>query len=145
MKVKGLDGRIYQWKLQGKTPTMDEGGSAGHVRARILLRKLFPCEVRREEIRLPGSGGLTADFVLLSNKLVVEVHGRQHYEFVHHFHGTRRGFIEAQIRDRRKRQWCNNNGLIYCELPDTESDDQWTVRIKASQLDGESDESGDCP
>lgn len=143
MKVVGLDGRTYQWKLHGKTTHLNDisNRSSGHVRCRQFLTKLFPCEVQLEEVLLPGSGGLRADFFLPAKELIVEVHGRQHYEFVLMFHQTRRGFLEAQKRDRQKREWCERNELIYCELPDSEDFKQWQSRVKdATQFQGECDE-----
>lgn len=142
MKVVGTDGRTYQWKLNGKIPELNDNDhrSAGHLRARILLRELFPFESRLEEVSLPGSGGLAADFVLLQSKLIVEVHGRQHYQFVERFHKTRFGFLRAQQRDGIKRDWAERNGFVYCELPDTESDREWQVRIEKAQHPAASDE-----
>lgn len=141
MKVVGLDGRTYQWKLSGKTTLLNDtkNRSSGHLRARSLLCLLFACDIKLEEVRLPGSGGLTADFVIPALQLVIEVHGRQHYEFVALFHETRRGFLKALERDRNKRQWCERNDFTYCELPDSETDRQWQARIEAAQEPGASD------
>jgi hypothetical protein len=102
---------------------------------RVLLRKLFPFDVRMEEVPLPGSGGLKADFIILSEKLMVEVHGRQHYEFVQHFHRTPEGFREAKQRDANKRKWCDINGIRYVECPYNESVEQWERRITSPEED----------
>lgn len=130
MKVKGLDGRTHTWDLAGHVPLgSEQAGSSGHKLARKLLEKLFPLDKRLEEVILPGTGNLRADFFLPSRRLVCEVHGRQHYQFVLHFHQTRLGFIKHQQRDRDKREWCELNNINYCELPHDESEDQWAKRI----------------
>lgn len=126
MKVTGLDGRSYQLRL---VCGASRQASTFHVRARNLLETLFPFDPRHEEVSLPGSGGLTADFLLPRQRLVVETHGQQHYAFSLHFHGTERGFLDAKQRDRNKARWCELNQFTYCELPHYEDDDQWRNRI----------------
>jgi hypothetical protein len=133
MKVQGLDGRTYHWSLKGHVPLgSEEAGSEYHARARMLLAQLFPADRRLEEVGLPGSGDLRADFYLPARRLVVEVHGRQHYEFVAFFHKTFFGFLQHQRRDLEKQAWCVLNALTYCELPYDESDPEWSRRILAS-------------
>lgn len=126
MKVRGLDGRDYSWRPKSRP---SKRISQGHLRCRKLLASLFPLDSRLEEVSLPGSKGLTADFVLPHRKLVVEVHGRQHYEYVEHFHRNGLGFLDAQHRDRNKQRWAELNGFTYVDLPDDEDDGEWTKRI----------------
>lgn len=132
MKVKGLDGQAYNMKLAGRSPLESDisGRSKYHVRARLLLKKLFPLEQRLEEVPLPGSGGLTADFFLPNRRLLVETHGQQHYEPVGFFQKTPLDFFHGQKRDRRKAQWADLNNITYVELPFDESDDEWVDRIQ---------------
>lgn len=131
MRVIGTDGREYVWKLDGRCPRADDtrARSSNHLRARVLLANLFPFDRRLEEVPLPGSGKLSADFVVVGRQLMIEVHGEQHYRFVAHFHGDTTGFVRAQNRDDRKREWCGLNGFTYVEFPHSESDQQWTERI----------------
>lgn len=131
MKVNGLDGRLYAWRLDGRSPRADDtrARSSYHLRARQLLAELFPFDRRLEEVPLPGSGKLSADFVVVGRQLVVEVHGEQHYEYVQHFHGDPAGFARSLARDSRKREWCDLNRFAYVELPHDESDEQWRDRI----------------
>jgi hypothetical protein len=130
MKVQGLDGRTYSWNLSGHVPLLsEESGSQYHERCRLLLSRLFPLDRRLEEVPLPGSGELRGDFYLPGRRLMLEVHGRQHYEFVAHFHKTRLGFLQSQERDQKKKEWCGINGIVYVELPWNESDDDWSKRI----------------
>ena len=135
--MTGLDGRTYQWNFCRRTVTEDQtrGKSSPHLLVRDLLRRLFPYETRLEEVRLPGSGGLTADFYLPSKKLMVEAHGRQHFEFVPYFHTDQLGFLKAHQRDLQKQNWCERNDIAYCALPDDESSSQWEYRLRHCRLD----------
>jgi len=132
MKVKGLDGRIHNWNLAGRTPLgSEEIGSSFHVRCRLLLADMYPLEPRLEEVALPGTKGLRADFFLPNRKLVVEVHGQQHYEFIMQFHQTKLGFIQACKRDQNKREFCELNGITHVELPWHNTDSEWRAKIYA--------------
>ena len=57
------------------------------------------------------------DFYVPLLKKCVEVHGEQHYKFIPFYHNNILSFIKAQKRDRDKKEWCNLNGIQYCELP----------------------------
>lgn len=129
MKIVGLDGRDYTWDLMGLSPLESEkSGSSGHQACRLLLNCLFPAERVLEEVFLPGSGGLRGDFYLPGRRIMVEVHGRQHYEFVLHFHGSYAGFLASKGRDNNKRDWCERNRIEYVDLPDTDHE-LWSERI----------------
>ena|SRR5688572_7942519 len=127
MKVKGLDNKIYVWSLKDKEPLADDlvPRSEPHLRCRKLLKQLFPFDKILEEVPLPGSGGLAADFVILQRKLIVEVHGEQHYNFIPHFHGNRAGFLRAKNNDSIKESWAEINNLRLVSLPHYESDEVW--------------------
>jgi hypothetical protein len=131
MKVKGLDGKTYILSTSNSIPLNSEERlrSEFHLRTRNLLHTLFPLDRILEEVPLPGSDGLTVDFFVPAYKLFIEVHGRQHYEFVQHFHQDILGFYRSRRRDARKREWAELNDLHYVELPYTETDDEWRERI----------------
>lgn len=131
MRVKGLDGREYPWNLRGLQPARDDARarSSYHLAARQLLQRLFPTTPILEEVPLPGSDGLRADFYLPMEKLIVEVHGEQHYKYVPHFHGDRLGFLAAKRRDASKETWCDLNGLRFVALPYSEDIDEWRSRV----------------
>lgn len=131
MRVKGLDGKEYPWRLAGHT-VLDSDvreRSRGHLRCRKLLEKLYPFDLRLEEVHLPGSGKLAADFVIPSRRLIVEVHGKQHYAYSTFLHGDRLSFYRSRERDGRKREWAELNNFRYVELPDTDTDDEWAQAI----------------
>lgn len=77
---------------------------------------MFPGEVIYEEITVPGSS-LYLDIFMPNIGLIVEVHGRQHYEHVPFFHKTKMEFLMAQKRDRDKIEWSNLNGFRIAVLP----------------------------
>lgn len=132
MKVKGLDGREYPWNLTGRQVNADDlrPRSALHKAARQLLNELYPVSPILEEVPLPGSGSLKADFYLPKQKLMVEVHGEQHYKFSKHFHGTKANFLEACKRDANKITWCELNNIQLVSLPYSENVDEWRTLIR---------------
>jgi hypothetical protein len=131
MKVTGFDGRVYNLKfkkINGKC-------SKNHEKARVLLKKMFPFDSIYEETLLLGSKkgnrpNLKADFIIPSKKMLIEIHGQQHYEYSSFFHGTKLKFLEHKSRDVRKIEWCELNNITYIELPHNETESQWIYRIE---------------
>jgi hypothetical protein len=131
MRVRGLDGRDYTLPMRGKEVL---GGdtrrrSGPHLLARELLGRIYPLAPILEEVGLPGTDGLVADFILPRERAVIEVHGIQHFRFNAHFHKTRAGFLASVRNDMRKAEWCEINGFRLVVLPDTEGEDEWRERI----------------
>lgn len=133
MKVKDLDGNIYNWQIKGQiVPAYDtRNRSQLHLMARKLLYELFPTIPILEEVPVQIIKGTTQyfDFYLNTIKLVVEPHGAQHYKFNTLFHVNAHDFIRQRKLDQQKREWCKLNGLTYIELPFNETVDQWRDRI----------------
>lgn len=127
MKIIGLDGKEYSWNIKKTDPR--NKCSEYHRLTRELLKSMFPTEVIVEEVHLPGSKGLKADFYLTSLKVLVEVHGEQHYSMSNLFHSSKKDFLMGQQRDRNKKEWCENNNIRYIELPYKENTDEWRTRI----------------
>jgi very-short-patch-repair endonuclease len=99
------------------------------------LKELFPYDTIYEEVTLPGSNKpsrpskLFADFFVPAYKLIVEVHGRQHFEYVSFFHKTKAEFLKSKSRDRDKKRWCEINSLNFVSLKFSENLDEWKQRI----------------
>lgn len=130
MKVVGFDGRSYNLQFNRNI----NKGSKGHELARTLLKKIFPNDIIYEEVTLRGSKrfnkpDLYADFIIPAHRVLVEVHGDQHYEQNNFFHDGKLDFIEGQKRDKRKIEWCELNNITYIELPCKENEDEWRSRI----------------
>ena len=56
-------------------------------------------------------------------RFILEVQGRQHDEFVQHFHGTLSKFADQQENDRKKKAWAEMNGYIMIEIRESEFDE----------------------
>ncbi len=52
-------------------------------------------------------------------KLAVEYNGRQHYNYVPHFHKNREAFYNQKYRDELKRIRCREHGISLIEVPYT--------------------------
>jgi len=131
MQVKDLDGNTTYWTLKG-------GISHGHVNnkselhllAREIIHRCYPTAQVLEEVpvSIRRSETLYLDFYLPLFKKCIEVHGRQHYEFVRFYHQNALGFIKHQKRDRDKKEWCLINEINFLELP-YDLTDRWETII----------------
>lgn len=127
MKVIGLDGKTYSWAIHNSSPRTKQ--SKNHIRAKELLKTLYPFDIISEELKIPGSK-LYCDFFVCSSKIMVEVHGEQHYTFTPHFQKDKMAFFKGKTRDKKKVEFCDLNEITYIELPHGEDDDEWTKRIR---------------
>lgn len=134
MKILGLDGKEYTWIPSNNT--IDTKRSSLHEKARIILINRFPFNNVLEEIVLPGTKtklrktSLKADFFIPAKKLIVEVHGEQHFKYNSFFFSDKMEFFKAQSRDRDKREWCELNDFNLIELLYSESEEEWKNKIQ---------------
>lgn len=133
MLVKGIDGKEYNWNYSKYANNQKNDVSAGHEKARELLKEIFPFDKALEEVPLPGTGRqpLYTDFFIPNRMLVIEVHGEQHFKFIPFFHKNRMGFIKSQARDRQKAEWCKINDIKIVILKDSETEDEWRKKIES--------------
>jgi len=131
LKITGLDGRGYSWNPKSG------GGKKSklHQKAKKLLELCFPYDRILEEVTLPGTKtiknkSLRADFYIPNRTLVVEVHGRQHFEFNAFHFKDKLSFFRAQARDRNKLEWCRLNDIRVVELNYNEDIDEWRNKIE---------------
>lgn len=54
---------------------------------------------------------------LIDHKVLVEVDGVQHFEFVSHYHKNRQGFLKNQEHDRRKNSYALSQNLPLYRIP----------------------------
>lgn len=129
MKVIGLDHKEYPWNPKsGRNPIKQP--SSYHTLARKVIRSIYKSEPLLEEVSLPGTKPtLYADLLLPHRKVLIEVHGEQHYEHIPHFHPQKRDFLLGQKRDIKKLRWCELNNFTYIELPYWENEIEWRQRI----------------
>lgn len=127
MNVKDLDGNLSTWNLTGNIAKSHlENKSSYHIKARLLLKELYPTMQILEEVAIwpHKSETLYLDFYIPLIKTCLEVHGEQHYRFVAHYHANQLAFLKSQKRDKHKKEWCYINGIRYIELP-YDKDTQW--------------------
>ena len=89
------------------------------------LKKWFPHFSIYEEhyVRYKGSR-LFFDFYIKEMGVLVEVQGRQHDQFVKHFHADREGFVESKRRDNLKKDYCEKTGKVLIEVRSEEELDR---------------------
>ena len=95
MKVVGLNGREYNLDLKKYIKNDRSKRSFYHLRAREMIKDIFSGYTILEEVKLPGSVNpakksvLYLDFFIPNLMIGIEVHGKQHYEYVPYFHKTK--------------------------------------------------------
>lgn len=132
MMVHGLDGKEHRLKVKNRKKGKK---SALHIKARKIIEKLF-IETFYEEVSLSGSktkrnSVLYADFLCLKSRIIIEVHGEQHYKYIPHFHGSKLAFAKAKLRDQTKKEWAELNSFTLIELP-FDKEDEWETLIRKS-------------
>jgi len=102
----------YRYKADWNGSTRSKGQTA-------LKKFLYPYwkgDLVFEEMPLIGSR-MTFDIVNYTKKVCIEFQGKQHTEYVKHFHGSRTGKFLGQIkRDMKKHDWCQINGFELIEI-----------------------------
>ncbi len=74
-----------------------------HKRVVTLMGELFPnFRLEEEKQCMVGQQRLYCDIAVPMLSLVIECHGRQHFEYVKHFHTSEQGFEAAKQRDAAK-------------------------------------------
>jgi hypothetical protein len=88
--------------------------SRGAASLLTIMQKLFPNE--EVVVEYPVGERLRLDVYCPRYKVAAEYHGRQHFYYVEHYHGNLRGFEEAQERDQRKIELCQEQGISLISL-----------------------------
>ena len=74
------------------------------------IRKILPgLRITKEYYVRYKNKRLFFDFHIADLDILVEVQGRQHVEFVKHFHGDKEKFLEQKYRDDLKIEYTENN------------------------------------
>jgi hypothetical protein len=114
-----------------RTTNLNQSGltnaSALHRTVYALVRKIFPhyTLLENKPIKVSLSGRdqtLYVDIVIKELNVAIECHGRQHFDFVGHFHGTRSKFSQAVERDQAKALALHHAGYAYVMVPHTQQD-----------------------
>lgn len=107
----------------GKYVLFDKGESKGEKQVRAIVQRLFKkpfIKCRPEFLRNDVTqNNLELDCYNADLKLAFEYNGRQHYEFVPHFHKNKEAFRNQQYRDVMKHKKCQENGITLITIPYT--------------------------
>ncbi len=122
MKLLALDGAEITIEVKPSKYGRKANASQAHCRVGDIINEIYYGQNILEEFPIPRGRGLKLDFFIPDIMLVIEVDGIQHDKFVKHFHGTIEGFRRAKSNDRRKRNWCENNGIQIIRIPDSYSE-----------------------
>lgn len=125
MKVIGINGKEYTWKLKRKQST---NPSQLHQSIRHILKSLYPFQIIIEECQIPGSK-LYFDFVIPSQLLCIEADGIQHEKYIPFFHKDIVTFNRSCQRDLKKEYFCELNNLRLVRLKYNETEEQWQRKI----------------
>ncbi len=75
-----------------------------------LIKEAFPHYIITKEHYINYKGTrLFFDFLIKGLNVYVEVHGRQHFEYIEHFHGTKEKFLGQKNRDNLKIEYIQEN------------------------------------
>lgn len=88
----------------------------------LALEYLFQTQfkkIRPEWLRNQEGNRLEIDCFNEELKLCVEYNGKQHYEYVHHFHRTEENFLKLSRDDELKKKICVSKGYLFIEVPYT--------------------------
>jgi hypothetical protein len=135
LKYLAFDGREYSIQPNDYIIYKDDTRvkSSLHLLARKLVKEFYPVDIILEEVTLPIYNDrvnvLYADFLVPSRKIIIEVHGEQHYIFNPFFHKNKIEFAKAKVRDSIKKEWCELNSITLLELPYNESEQQWREKF----------------
>lgn len=107
---------IYRYKIDWDTKCR----SKFQKQAKDFLYAFWSLDLVCEEFPLIGTR-LSLDFINLTEEIAVEVQGRQHNEFVKHFHISELNFGKQIKRDLHKHHWCQHNNIKLIEIHNLKS------------------------
>lgn len=75
------------------------------------------------------------DIEISNKKIIIEIQGRQHYEYIPYFHGTIDGFKYQQLKDTIKKDYAESKGykVVYISYNKLESGDYKQIISEAIQ------------
>lgn len=102
-----------------------------------ILNKVFPANPHKRVfsehyVKYKGTR-LFFDFYVKELGVFVEVQGRQHTQFVKHFHGSKEKFLAQKYRDNLKIEYVQENEMCLVRIYDTEEVTEELVLHKISK------------
>lgn len=95
--------------------------------SRFLIDSL-PDEEWKENARPEWLDRMELDFYFERERLAIEVQGEQHFRYCPRFHKDYSDFLSQQVRDKRKKELCEQYGIELIELY-SESDLDWVKSV----------------
>jgi hypothetical protein len=84
---------------------------------REFLKKIFPHNLIFEEYYINYKDTrLFFDFYIKEIDVLIEVQGRQHNNFVKHFHDNKEGFLDSKRRYNLKKAYCQKTDTVLIEI-----------------------------
>ena len=80
-----------------------------------ILKPYWQNHIVYEEFPVYGSL-MRVDFLNATKRIAIEANGRQHSEFVPHFHKSRSEYLKSIKRDHKKTEWLEKNGFKLLEI-----------------------------
>ena len=120
MKFKTLTGSIRGVPNMKKKLVSWEKKSRSKFQYRVkrFLEKYWKHHIVFEEFPIVGTR-MSLDFYNANKKIAVEVQGRQHTNYVPHFHGHHKiNYINQLKRDQDKNKFCEINDITLIEIYD---------------------------
>ena len=106
----------FELRTQYGVKRKDESRSKPQWQLGRLVCKIYGRKNVFEDYPLPRCGNLSWDFWVPNQEIAFEYHGRQHDEFVKHFHGTQAGFARQKFADKRKQRIADLNDVTLIVL-----------------------------
>jgi hypothetical protein len=116
LRLKNINGRevnkivtpyLIKWKAKSR--------SKFQFSVKQFLEPLWRHQICFEEF--PVYGTLQrVDFLNATKKIAIEVNGRQHTEYVEHFHKNRANYLRSIKRDWVKTEWLESNDFQLVEI-----------------------------
>ena len=121
MVFKTIDGREKNAKIHKYLIDWDaKSRSKVQFTTKKYLQKYWKNHVVFEEFPVLGTR-YTLDFFNANRNIAIEVQGRQHFEYVGHFHNKNKANFLMQLkRDREKRKFCEINDIVLFEITEDE-------------------------
>ena len=105
---------IIDWNKKSKSKLQ--------FKVKQFLRGYWENHIVYEEFPVYGTR-MKVDFINMTKKIAVEVHGPQHESFNKFFHGNSRAkYLDSIKRDAKKAEWLGKNDFIFIEIYDKDVD-----------------------
>lgn len=128
MKFTDINGKEHTFELRSQfgVKRKADARSISQWKLGRLVCRIYGRNNVFEDYPLPGCGNLSWDFWVPHQDIAFEFHGRQHDEFVAHFHGSMAGFRKQQVADGRKQKIADYNHVTLVVVREGDFD-EWTV------------------